>query len=279
MAWKKTQLPSEEELRELPRWARVAFAARCARCVQPLFRALWPKAPARHCEAIDRAVQIAEILASGGVPPPGTNAANAAAFAHNAANAAAFATAARHAVAAAANAADTAANAAFAARDAAKANDANADVAAKADDDAAFAAAKAAARAAEAAFAAVAANAANLRAASRRWQNTTIRAMRLDFKKLRKAAKKERWTNKTPVPPAFFGASWLEDKPLGWLSARIAYGGAFTRPFAIIVDADVDQTLMADFLAELARLYAELSDGDELVIRDGKVPVEAGVRL
>jgi hypothetical protein len=36
---------------------------------------------------------------------------------------------------------------------------------------------------------------------------------------------------------------------------------------------------MADFLAELARLYAELSDGDELVIRDGKVPVEAGVRL
>jgi hypothetical protein len=37
-------LPSEEEIAKLPRWARVAFAARCARRVLPLFeRYSWPQ--------------------------------------------------------------------------------------------------------------------------------------------------------------------------------------------------------------------------------------------
>ncbi|MEM9065772.1 MAG: hypothetical protein AAGB51_09820, partial [Planctomycetota bacterium] len=53
-------LPSKEELRTLPRWALVAYAARCARRVQPLFKASWPDAPAEHVEAVDKAITLAE---------------------------------------------------------------------------------------------------------------------------------------------------------------------------------------------------------------------------
>jgi hypothetical protein len=32
-----SEIPTEEEIAKLPRWARVAFAARCARRALPLF--------------------------------------------------------------------------------------------------------------------------------------------------------------------------------------------------------------------------------------------------
>jgi hypothetical protein len=35
-------IPSEEEIKQLPRWAIVAYAARCARRVEPLFVFFWP---------------------------------------------------------------------------------------------------------------------------------------------------------------------------------------------------------------------------------------------
>jgi RNA polymerase sigma factor (sigma-70 family) len=47
--------------------------------------------------------------------------------------------------------------------------------------------------------------------------------------------------------------------------------------FSIIVDADINIDLLADFLTELSSLYSDLSGGDELVIREGKIPVEASV--
>jgi hypothetical protein len=50
------------------------------------------------------------------------------------------------------------------------------------------------------------------------------------------------------------------------LAARLA------NTFSIVLDADVDVVLLAQFLAELNSLYGALSAGDELVIRDGKVP-------
>ncbi len=58
------RLPTREELQGLPRWARVAFAARCARRVQPLFKLLWPEAPRKHIAAVDRAITLAELLAA-----------------------------------------------------------------------------------------------------------------------------------------------------------------------------------------------------------------------
>ena len=52
-------LPSVDEIRQLPRWARVAFAARCARRVLPMFTKHWPDAPREHVEAVTRAVEFA----------------------------------------------------------------------------------------------------------------------------------------------------------------------------------------------------------------------------
>ena len=56
-------LPTEKEIRQLPRWARVAFAARCARRALPLFVKHWPNAPRHHVEAITNAVEVAESAA------------------------------------------------------------------------------------------------------------------------------------------------------------------------------------------------------------------------
>src|SRR5688572_9068688 len=59
-----TTLPTKEEIERLPRWARVAFAARCARRVLPLFRGFWPAAPAEYAAAVERAVGFVEHAAA-----------------------------------------------------------------------------------------------------------------------------------------------------------------------------------------------------------------------
>lgn len=56
-----TSLPTEEEIAQLPRWARVAFAARCARRVLPLYAHYWPSAPTEHVVAVHYSVRIAEL--------------------------------------------------------------------------------------------------------------------------------------------------------------------------------------------------------------------------
>lgn len=51
-------------LRQLPGWAAVAFAARCARRVQPLV-STWVGATARHRDEVEDAIRVAEALAAG----------------------------------------------------------------------------------------------------------------------------------------------------------------------------------------------------------------------
>ena len=51
---------TKEDFEKLPRWAVVAFAARCARRVQPLFKAGWPDAPGDSIRAVEHAVDTAE---------------------------------------------------------------------------------------------------------------------------------------------------------------------------------------------------------------------------
>jgi hypothetical protein len=51
------------------------------------------------------------------------------------------------------------------------------------------------------------------------------------------------------------------------------------RALGLIVDSSVDQELLLGFLFELAGLYAELSGGDQLVIRGGLVPAEVEVAV
>lgn len=58
------QLPSEEEIAELPRWARVAFAARCARRVLPLYSvadtARWKKHSRVLLDVLDLADDVSD---------------------------------------------------------------------------------------------------------------------------------------------------------------------------------------------------------------------------
>lgn len=61
-------LPTREELSSLPRWAMVAFAARCARRVQPLYAAVYPEAPRRHVHSVRAAVAFSAAVASVGTP-------------------------------------------------------------------------------------------------------------------------------------------------------------------------------------------------------------------
>lgn len=182
-------LPTAEELATLPRWARVAFVARCARRVQPLFTQLWSDAPKERVEAVDSAITISE-----------RSAARASAAATDAARADAAEAAAN-----AANAVDVAnVRAAYVAYSAARAASAiHAD---------SFHAAARAASAANAAADAAAAAGNDVHAA----QAATVAAMRRDFELLKAAAKAAKWTDDTPVPPEFFGPLWPEGEPEGW---------------------------------------------------------------
>ncbi|HEY2785860.1 MAG TPA: hypothetical protein VGJ05_12900 [Fimbriiglobus sp.] len=92
----------------MPRWARVAFAARCARRVFPYFRD-WKKADDKQVKAVEQAISLAENDASNGHVSAATARAAAARAAASAASAAR---------AAAAAAASAAAAAAYAAADA-----------------------------------------------------------------------------------------------------------------------------------------------------------------
>lgn len=60
-------LPTEGDIARLPRWARVAFAARCARRVLPLFGHKWPDLPARYRAPVVRAVELGERSAARGI--------------------------------------------------------------------------------------------------------------------------------------------------------------------------------------------------------------------
>lgn len=73
----------------------------------------------------------------------------------------------------------------------------------------------------------------------------------------------------------------IDDRELKYLQALVedTLRVPATREFSIIFDASVDEERMAGFLGELAEFYFELSGGDELVIRQGKIPVSSGVLI
>jgi hypothetical protein len=60
-----------EHLAKLPRWAIIALATRCARRVQPLFRAHWPAAPAEYDRGIEYTLSLIEAVAVVGGPAKG----------------------------------------------------------------------------------------------------------------------------------------------------------------------------------------------------------------
>lgn len=56
----KNEIPSKLELSELPHLAQVAFTARCARHLQPLFLAAWLSAPQEYIDSLENAISLAE---------------------------------------------------------------------------------------------------------------------------------------------------------------------------------------------------------------------------
>jgi hypothetical protein len=63
-------LPTEEEIGKLPRWARVAFAARCARRALPLFKKHWPEATTKRVGVLEGAIHVSELTAAKFRSPP-----------------------------------------------------------------------------------------------------------------------------------------------------------------------------------------------------------------
>src|SRR5262249_9886547 len=162
---------------KLPRRAVVAFAARCARLVQPLYALPGPQGE-EHAKAVDRAIRVAEDWASG--QDVADAAARAALAAQEADDAAADAYVARVAARSAAFAAQAAAEAELEASDSAV----------------------------DASFAASSAEEAALRAGDA----AALAAIQRDHELLRESAVRERWTDETPVPPGFFGPLWQQGK-------------------------------------------------------------------
>jgi hypothetical protein len=60
--------PVELGAPDLPRWAKVAFHARCARQVLHLWEEAWPDASREHHDAVEQAVVLAEMCAAEGKP-------------------------------------------------------------------------------------------------------------------------------------------------------------------------------------------------------------------
>lgn len=61
--WERIRCPTLAEIEGIPLLARIAFAARCVRRVQPFFNAVWGKNP-EEVAAVDRALRAAESLAA-----------------------------------------------------------------------------------------------------------------------------------------------------------------------------------------------------------------------
>ena len=213
----EASIPTKEELKKLPRWACVAFAARCARRVQPLFND-WDREE-KHIADIEAAISAAEeaaatatthadSAAADDVDSAASIAASIAATASNASNAAAS------------NAANVAASASNAASAAAASNRAAANANAPISNS--VTAANAAAYTSYATNAVVDAAAAASRAADAAESDTAtavaeaVTAMTRDLELLKEASRQEEWTDDTPVPPEFFGPLWPEGEPEGW---------------------------------------------------------------
>ena len=187
---KRAPVATEEELAELPRWAVVAFAARCARRVLPIFRAVWRhgRAELEAQRAVIQDVEQAESLAAAAGAVPGAR----------------LESGERPlgATEVAATAAEAAANAARAARDATDCPGSGAGLAETA--------ARAAGNAAE--------------HVGRAARLAAERAMCHDYQLVREAAEEEGWTDDTAVPAQRFKALWPDGAPEGWPPAEAPEG-------------------------------------------------------
>jgi len=196
-------LPSEDEIAKLPCWARVAFAARCARRVLPLFALNWPDAPRDYFVRLKWGMELAESTATyagqgiGGI-------------------------ASRGAIACAAYICDAVINAKLDHARVVEVINAikiaserlEAPHAQRGDYEQAFI--NAIAIIEKNASTALANGIATSRETYEAAQLTAYSLIRRDFDPLAKLAQWQHWTDDTPVPPEVFGPLWPEGPPKSW---------------------------------------------------------------
>lgn len=185
----EVKLPTEGEIAKLPRWAQVAFAARCARRVQPLYLRDSPDVLQHHADALDRAIALSEAAAINPLSIHEPNESESfvrfsGAFA-GANNASIVANKAGSL--AATQAASAASGVLSAAHDNGSGNLRHVLIAVR--------------------------NAIDAAGASK---PNAILAARRDYDLLVAAAEREGWDDNTPVPPEFFGPLWPDGEPEGW---------------------------------------------------------------
>lgn len=255
-----TRPVTKEELQTLPHWAIVAFAARCARRVQPLYKIEWLQTPNVDFGRLDRAITISEQSAACAIiaVPPDTvgNSYIRTEGVQGISRVTAFAA---YEAVSAVNAAAIAAAAVT-----------EVDTTMAASDAIAFAA-QAVAQAGEA-----------FRRKNSIFSHCTLakEAMRRDFELLTFAAEAENWTNETPVPPEFFGPLWPDGVPDGWPAP--VQSGSEPRKLALQITVP-EGTPAAEFEAAVASLIEAASrlhaahGGSGLVVDDMRIYEPADV--
>lgn len=229
-----TYAPMEQEVLALPRWAQVAFAARCARRVLPLIPSDWKRVLVSQIQSLERAVGAAEFAAAQGASfAPGGH------TEEMAEEAAAVAAKAPHK-----GPQELAPSVSY--------------FAARAVSQAATAAARIGSRTGDA-FAVVAGAAAD---AARAIDNVSgrdaARVIRDDFDRIIYTARAEQWADDTPVPPEFFGPLWPNGPPSGWPTEEPLAGQLETEPVHILRREPPRIAVIWDPAMISAKEYAEL---------------------
>jgi len=235
------RLLKKDDIARLPKLARVAFAARCARRVQLLHKAGPLNGDEMSVGSADRAIAISERCGE---------TADAADYAEiiDTENVGGIYVVA--ATGAAANAANAAAHAAYAAF---YANDPGAGNAVAAGDDAYAAAYHAAAHAA---FSAHRSSDAGFDAITYAATGAIAQILR-DFELLEAAAEREHWDDDTTVSPAFFGPMWPNGAPDGWPADETRKEDEVSE---LVVELEVPEGVTDEQLYKIAVRLAKRAD-------------------
>lgn len=264
-------LPTDSDIKSLPRWACVAFAARCARRTLPIVRGMWPDVPESVMKSLDAAIAIAEHghvtplearVAQGQADRAGLAVINevVASGARNSSGRQRWDGSEFMTLRGLTNAPGTAAGAVYAAINhkfiAENPNDAGPD-----------------------------SECYCLTTIGTSLPSTVLQkfpslaeAVRRDFDLVFTRARLEQWTDDTRVPPDFFGPLWPDGEPNGWpwpmksedsLSVdESAADPELGRPLSLYFDTnDFSPEEISQVIRRLSALYKSVG-GDELVIDD-----------
>lgn len=235
----QSEIPTGQDIEELPRWARVAFGARCARRVQPLVNLISEHVSIDVLAALEIGIGLTEQAAAtcslefaDKARSTTNSAARAASEVSDTAEVVSASPSSLSSFSAAVNASESAVHAASFLSESGT-------------------------------FAANAARSAYFAASDAIYFNATAtpaeagRAIRRDYDLLTDAAKRLGWTDDTPVPPGFFGPIWPDGEPEGWPASGLDSRAGETQ-FALRVTGPPGES--AEAVAENTRRLVDLID-------------------